>query len=84
VDEGDARGVGIVRLLEGTGQLEQFGSSGGDAVGEHWAAIEPAWGLVWSGRSPQPIGKRPVLTGALESFAFTGEVGESREVGEDR
>jgi len=84
VDEGDARGVGIVRLLEGVGELEQFGSYGCDAVGEHGAAIESARRLVWSGRSPQPIGKRPAVTGALESFAFTGEVGESREVWEDR
>src|SRR6202034_3877381 len=47
VDEGDAGGVGVVRLLEGAGELKQFGSYGGDAGGEHWAAVEPARRLVW-------------------------------------
>jgi hypothetical protein len=52
VYERDARWVGIDGLLECVGDLKQLVAHGGDAVGEHWAAIESARRLVWSGRSP--------------------------------
>ena len=76
-------GSGVCRLLEVVGQLEQLRAHGGDAVGEYWAAIEPAGRLGWSRRLLQPVGKASAVAGALESRALAGEVGQLRELRED-